>query len=124
MTEENTNFVCISCPMGCPLVLVTEDGEIKEVSGQQCNRGAKYAKQEYSDPKRTFSTIITIEGALYNKLPVKLTAPVPKDRIFDACKEIHKMKAVAPVKVGHVFIEGLLGLDGVNVVACRSMKKV
>ena len=124
MSEENTDFVCIACPMGCPLVLTTDGDEIKEVTGQQCNRGAKYAKQEYTDPKRTFSTIIPIVGALYDRLPVKLTAAVPKDRIFEACKEIHKLRAKAPVKVGEVFLEGLLGIDGVNVVACRSMKCV
>ena len=124
MSEENTNFVCIACPMGCPLVLTTDGDEIKEVTGQQCNRGAKYAKQEYTDPKRSFSTIVPIEGALYNRLPVKLTAPVPKDRIFEACKEIHKLRVTAPVKVGEVFIEGLIGLEGVNVVACRTMKRL
>ena len=123
MAEEKKDFVCIACPMGCPLVLKAEDGEIKEVMGQQCNRGAKYAKQEYTDPKRTFSTIITIHGALYNKLPVKLSAPLPKDRIFDACREIHKLRVEAPVKVGQVFIENLLGLEGVNVIACRSMRR-
>jgi CxxC motif-containing protein len=123
MAEENKNFVCIACPMGCPLVLTADGSEIKEVTGQQCNRGAKYAKQEFTDPKRSFSTIIPIEGALYDRLPVKLTTPVPKERIFEACKEIHKLRAKAPVKMGEVFIENLLGLKGVNVVACRSMKR-
>ncbi len=125
MSNDNTKeYVCIACPIGCPLRLVHEGDEIKEVEGQKCNRGAKYAKQEFTDPRRTFSTTIVIEGGLYCRLPVKLTAPVPKEKIMEAADEIHKLRAKAPVKVGEVLKKGLLGIDGVDVVACRSMKRV
>lgn len=125
MNNDNTKeYVCIACPIGCPLRLVHEGDEIREVEGQKCNRGAKYAKQEFTDPRRTFSTTIPIEGALHNRLPVKLTGPVPKEKIMAAAHEIHKLRAKAPVKLGEVLLSSLLGEDGVDVVACRTMKRV
>ena len=94
----------------------------REVSGQHCNRGAKYAKQEFVDPRRTFSTTIPIEGALYARLPVKLDRPVPKDRIMEAVAAVHQLSARAPVKLGDVLLDDLLG-QGVRVVASRSMRR-
>ena len=34
-------FVCISCPMGCPLRVWEENGEVK-VEGNTCPRGKAY----------------------------------------------------------------------------------
>ena len=122
--EESKEYVCIACPIGCPLRLVHEGDEIKEVEGQKCNRGAKYAKQEFTDPRRTFSTTIAIEGALYPRLPVKLSGTVPKDKIIEAAKEIHRLRVSAPVELGQVLLKDLLGELGVNVLACRSMQRI
>ena len=78
MTEVET-YVCINCPIGCPLQLVHEGQAIEEISGHECNRGAKYAKQEFVDPRRTFSTTIPIEGAAYARLPVQAFASATSD---------------------------------------------
>ena len=37
-------FVCISCPMGCPLRVWEENGEVK-VEGNTCPRGKAYGIQ-------------------------------------------------------------------------------
>ncbi len=124
MSDNTKEYVCIACPIGCPLVLVHDGDEILEVEGQKCNRGAKYAKQEFTDPRRTFSTTIAISGTTQARLPVKLTAPVPKDRIMEAAEAIHKISAKAPVACGDILIENLIGVEGVNVVACWSLKAV
>jgi len=121
-TTTTESYTCIACPIGCPLELVHEGATIREVSGQHCNRGAKYAKQEFVDPRRTFSTTIPIEGALYARLPVKLDRPVPKDRIMEAVAAVHQLSARAPVKLGDVLLDDLLG-QGVRVVASRSMRR-
>ncbi len=117
------SYVCINCPIGCPLQLVHEGDAIEEISGNECNRGAKYAKQEFVDPRRTFSTTIPIEGAAYSRLPVKLTGTVPKDRIMEAAAAIHELRAAAPVSLGQVFAHDLIGQAGVHVVATRTMRR-
>ena len=117
-------MVCIGCPMGCPLQLTHEGNEIVEIAGNECNRGAKYARQEFTDPRRSMSTTVPIQGARWKRLPVKVTNPIPKERILEAAELIHAYTAEAPVGQGQVLIENFLGDSSCQVVATRSMAKV
>ena len=118
---ESRTFVCIGCPMGCPLQLVHEGTEIREVTGYECNRGAKYARQEFTEPRRSLATTVAIDGARWNRLPVKTSAQVHKDRVMEAVRVIHALRVKAPVTCGQVLLEDLLGEKGLNVVATRSL---
>lgn len=118
------HYICISCPIGCPLRLVHEGSQILEIEGQECSRGAKYARQEFTDPRRTFSTTVPIRFALHERLPVKLTAPIPRDRIPDAMAAIRTILAEAPVQLGQVLLHDVAGITGVHLVACRTMDRV
>jgi len=117
-------YTCIGCPIGCPLQLVHEGGEIMEISGHECNRGAKYAKQEFTDPRRELSTTVEIAGSRWKRLPVKVTGPVEKGRVIEAARKIHRLKVNAPVKLGQVLIKDFLGEKGIDVIACRSMEQI
>jgi CxxC motif-containing protein len=70
------------------------------------------------------STTVAIEGARWKRLPVKVTSPVPKDRVLEAARLIHRLRARAPVRRGEVLLEDLLGEKGVQVVATRSMERL
>jgi len=120
---ERTTLVCIGCPIGCPLQLEHEGTELREVSGAECNRGAKYARQEFTDPRRQLSTTVAIEGARWARLPVKLSTAMPKTRLHEAMRVIRELRVAAPVAMGDVLLHDLLGLPGVNVVASRSMPR-
>ena len=124
MASEIENYVCIACPIGCPLELVHVGNAIEEISGNDCKRGAKYARQEFTDPRRTFSTTIPIEGAIYPRLPVKLSAPIRKEDVLEAARVIRRLSASAPVTCGEILLAGLLGEEGIDVVACRTMRRV
>jgi len=121
---ESKNFVCIGCPMGCPLQLDHEGTRIIEVSGFECNRGAKYARQEFLSPRRGLSTTVAVEGGRWERLPVKVKGAVHKDKVLEAAREIHKLHVKTPVKRGQVLLKGLLGEPGLDVVAARSMERV
>jgi CxxC motif-containing protein len=101
-------YTCIGCPIGCPLQLVHKGSKITEISGNECDRGAKYAKQEFTDPRRELST----------------TEPVGKGRILEAAREIHQVRVTAPVEIGQVLIKDFLGEKGIDVVACRTMDPI
>lgn len=120
---DTRNFTCIGCPMGCPLRLTHEGSEILEIEGASCNRGAKYARQEFTDPRRNLSTTVAIEGARWKRLPVKVTRPIAKGRVLEAARAIHRVRAQAPVRRGDVLLDRLLGEEGVQVVATRSVDK-
>ena len=121
---ESAQFICIGCPIGCPLQLQHGGGKITEISGHECNRGAKYARQEFTDPRRSLSTTVAVSGAKWMRLPIKVTEPVEKDRVIEAVRKIHELHIEAPVRLGQVLIHDLLGEKDVNVVACRSMQRV
>lgn len=116
-----TELTCIQCPMGCPLQLTHEGNEIIEVGGYNCNRGDKYARQEFVDPRRSISTTIAIEGSQWARLPVKISQSFPKEKILEAVKAIHQLHVQAPVMRGQILLENILGYTGIHVVACKSM---
>jgi CxxC motif-containing protein len=124
MARETQDYVCIACPIGCPLQLVHERDTIREISGHNCKRGAKYARQEFTDPRRSFSTTIPIEGAVHSRLPVKLSAPIRKENVLEAARVVRGLSTSAPVVRGDVLLRSLLGEEGVDVVACRTMERV
>ncbi|MBF0278105.1 MAG: DUF1667 domain-containing protein [SAR324 cluster bacterium] len=121
---EMEQYTCTNCPMGCPLQLTHEGENILEVFDYQCNRGLKYAKQEFSDPRRSLSTTVAISHARWARLPVKVSAPIPKDRVIEAAREIHQLQIESPVKRGQVLMSNFLGEKDIEVVALRSMERI
>lgn len=103
-------MICIMCPMGCHLT-VKQDGENISVTGNGCNRGVVFAKEEITCPKRVVTTSVkTAQGVK----SCKTTVPVPKDMIFEVMKEIEKLR-LKRVKFGDVVIKNILN-TGADVV--------
>ena len=42
---EVRELICIGCPLGCPLTVRMDGGEI-QVSGNTCKRGESYARED------------------------------------------------------------------------------
>jgi len=114
-------LICIACPLGCHLK-VTE-GDTILVEHAKCKRGEAYGVKELTNPTRIVTSTMKIEGAMFSRIPVRTAQDIPKHLIFECMKEINKVTLQAPIKMGDVLIENLLG-TGVNVIASRSMKKV
>ena len=102
-------LTCIVCPIGCALTVSDEDGEIK-VSGNTCPRGAVYGKNEVQNPTRTLTTTVRVGNREKTIVAVKSDRPIPKGMLFDAMNEINDLKAEAPIKIGDVIAENLLGV--------------
>jgi CxxC motif-containing protein len=119
ITEKK--FTCIMCPLGCAVTLKADDsGNIFEIMGSRCLKGEKYIRDEFSTPKRVLTSTVAIEGAKFDRLPVRTSDLVPKDKLFDLMKEIQKIKAKAPVNIGDVILKNIRGL-GVDIVATRDL---
>lgn len=118
---EVKEITCIACPMGCRLKIEdTTEGYL--IEGYTCKKGKEYGEQEMIDPRRIITTTVRVEGGMLNLLTVKTENAVPKGKIFDIMKEIDKVVVKAPVKVGDVIIEDLLG-TGIRLLATRNMPK-
>lgn len=117
-------FTCIICPNGCDItVCMEENGTISSVEGHTCKRGEEYVRQELTHPVRTIATSVLVKGGELPLVSVRLDAPIPKELIFEAMKEIRKLTLTAPVEAGVIVIENLLG-TGANVITTKHVKAV
>lgn len=113
-------FTCIVCPNGCEITAEQQDSLAPRITGASCPRGEAYVRQELLDPRRTIATSVLVRGGDMPLCSVRLTAPIPKARIFDAMACIRAVELTAPVAAGTVVIENILGL-GSDVIATRDV---
>ncbi len=115
------NLICINCPKGCHLSVEEIDGEIK-VTGNSCPRGVTYAVNEMTNPLRTLTTTVSIESENCHRLPVISSKPLPKGKLMDVMKQLKTTSVKAPVHMGDVIIENVLGLDS-DIIASKSIER-
>lgn len=120
-------LTCIVCPAGCSLVADDSGGARNIiVSGNRCPRGAEYAREEVLAPKRVVTATCSIAddsgmgtGAV-RRLPVRTSAPCPREKIPDLLDAVYKIKASLPVTAGDILIKNWNG-SGIDVTATRSI---
>ena len=130
-------LTCIVCPIGCSLSV--EEGPASgnklpalTVTGNSCPRGAVYAQEEIRAPKRVVTATCGIAFSLGEtaahrsltaprRLPVKTSAPCPKEKINELLGDIYRLKVSLPVKAGQKLIADWKG-SGVDVVAVRGLE--
>lgn len=113
MSKELT---CIVCPRGCRLTI---DDNLN-VTGNSCPRGAQYAKDEMTNPKRMITSIVRVKNRENLMASVKTSVSIPKGKIFDVMAEIEKVSVNAPVHIGDVVIKDVLG-TGSDIVATKEI---
>ena len=120
MATERRELICINCPLGCPLVVTLEDGEVVSVEGNTCKRGDAYGRKEVTNPTRIVTTSVPVRGSATERmLSVKTAHDIPKDKIFDVMEALRGVHAEAPVAIGDTILADVCG-TGVDVVATRS----
>jgi CxxC motif-containing protein len=120
--KNKHNFVCINCPLGCPLELVEENGEVLEVSGNECKVGRKYAEEEFRDPRRMVTTTVSVRGGVLPLLPVASASPIPKKLAREAVRVLSEVVVDAPVEDRQVIYADILG-TGIDVISSRELDR-
>jgi len=110
-------LTCISCPIGCAMTAEYQPDGSVAVTGNQCSRGAQYARDELVDPRRVVTATCRTESPAHPRLPVRSKGPCPRDQIPSLLEEIYRMRVKLPVRLGDVL--GAFG--GVEIVASRSL---
>ncbi|MBY9010998.1 MAG: DUF1667 domain-containing protein [Candidatus Lokiarchaeota archaeon] len=125
MSESSASVVkvirCIVCPTGCQIQAISKGSDIV-FEGYTCNRGLEYAQQEYFEPKRILTTTIRVENGFLPLIPVRTSKPILKEKLNEALNEIAKTLVNAPIEMGEILIENILGLEA-NVIASRNLPK-
>lgn len=115
-------ITCTVCPNGC---LVEAEYTCKEdlvLNGYGCKRGIVYCTDECFEPKRTFTSSVRVEGASRRMMPVRTSAPIPKEQLMACAAKTHELKIDAPVKSQQVLVENFLG-TGAKLIAAMTLEK-
>ena len=110
----NRTFICIACPVGCEIeARIDESGEgpvILEIAGANCIHGRTYVENELKNPMRIVTSSVRVTGGNMPITSVRLTAPVPRNKMMDVIEELRKIRLTAPVSIGQIVIQDILGL--------------
>lgn len=118
--KKTHDFVCINCPLSCPLELIEDDGYVLEVKGADCKVGQKYAEEEFKDPRRIVSTTVRASGGILPLLPVRSVEAIPKVLVRDAVKVLADIVVEAPVEEGQVIYPNILD-TGIDIISSRKL---
>ena len=92
---EKIDLICIGCPMGCPITVEMENGEVVSVTGNTCPRGDAYARKEVTNPTRIVTSTVRVTGGKLAMASVKTASDIPKGRIFDCIKALKDVEIPA-----------------------------
>lgn len=120
---KETELICIGCPMGCPLHVVTDGAEVISVTGNTCPRGDAYARKEVTNPTRIVTSSVRVYGSREGAVTVscKTKSDVPKASIFDVVMSLKGVSVKAPINIGDVIMPDAAG-TGVDVVATKCVR--
>ena len=113
-------LTCIVCPKGCRLKVDEANGW--SVTGNACPRGAQYGKAECTAPTRVVTSTVRIEGGTHRRIPVKTSAPLPRDKVFQAMGLLDGVCLRAPVEAHATVLRDVLE-TGVDFITTRGMQK-
>ena len=118
---EKRELICIGCPMGCPVTVELEGGEIVNVTGHTCKRGDVYARKEVTNPTRIVTSTVMVEGGTADMVSVTTRDDVPKGKIFECVQALKGLTVQAPVRIGDVILSNAAG-TGVDIIATKGVE--
>ena len=113
-------LVCIGCPRGCQLKIEKNNRDEWVVTGNTCKRGKEFAVSEMTAPKRTICSVVKTAFPETPALPVRVSADIPKERIFDVMAQLRTVTVTERIGRGDVVIPNVLGL-GVDIIATSNI---
>ena len=113
-------LICIGCPLGCPLKVELEGGQVMGVTGNTCRRGDAYARKEVTNPTRIVTSSVAVEGGSLAVVSVKTREDIPKGKIFEIMEALKGVKVQAPIHIGDVVVQDVAG-TGVDIIATKNV---
>ncbi|MDH7483437.1 MAG: DUF1667 domain-containing protein [Spirochaetales bacterium] len=128
-SPEVRRMICITCPLGCHLEVSFHNDNFL-VSGNRCQRGETYAREEVLNPRRTVTATcaaVLPDGrhpgpadCIPRRVPVRTSQPFPKESIQELLDLLRTMEIQLPVKCGDIVMQNALG-TGIDVICTRSL---
>ena len=125
---ETLQFNCTTCPSECLLTVEMERDangavvEVRSVTGNNCPRGDTFAYQELTCPMRVLTTTVAVSGGDEALLPVRTAEAIPLALHAQAMALIRGLVVNAPIRMGDVVLEDLLGTN-IDLVASMNIDR-
>jgi CxxC motif-containing protein len=114
--REN-EIICVVCPLACRVkVSMDDEGNVVNVTDNQCKEGKEYAITECNFPGRVLTTTVLTESSVRKLLPVRSNKLIPKGRLMECAHFLAKVRVKPPVKVGQIISPNILD-TGINVIS-------
>ncbi len=116
---EEGAIICTVCPNGCT---VKWDEAMRSYIGNKCWRGAEFAAQERTEPKRTVTTTMRVGDGKQPLVSVKTKWPVAGNRVMEVMERLRGMEASADVKRNDAICTLSAGEEQMPVIATSDAK--
>ncbi len=120
MAQTTCELTCIGCPLGCPLTVTLDAGQVTAVRGNTCPRGDAYARKEVTAPTRIVTSTVRVHGGTLAMAPVKTNGEVPKASVLACVRALKGVEVAAPVAAGQVVLANAAG-TGIDIIATRAV---
>ena len=118
----NKRYVCIICPNGCEIEVEYSGDEIKEITGNICDKGEEYVRKELFYPERGLTTTVKVKNGSLPLVSVKTSKTIPKELMMEVMKEISRLEVEAPIKIGDILIKNVLDTKA-DIIATKNINK-
>ena len=116
-------FLCICCPTGCRLTAEREmETASWKISGNRCPRGAAYAQEELSDPRRVVTATVASDSPSMPRIPVRTSRGLPRRHIDALLNRLYCLQVKMPVHCGEILLENVEN-TGVDVIFTSDCEK-
>ena len=119
--DKNSQVICIGCPLGCLVTVKRKDDGTLDITGNTCPKGEAYARNEFTAPVRTLTSLIRVEGRRNQVVSVKTNGEIPKGKIDECMGILRKAVAAAPIRVGDILISNIAD-TGIDIVATSALE--
>lgn len=121
--NDINRLVCIVCPRSCNIEVrgSVEDEKNLKVSGNECKKGRKYAVSEICDPRRIFTSTVSVVNGEIKLVPVRTSRPIRKSEWKTGRDIVRSLSIDAPVKFGRVLVNDFTE-KSIKLIATREVK--
>lgn len=118
------DVICTNCPMGCKIMLSIDKKteEVLNIEGNKCKQGERYALDEFKNPVRVLTATVRTTSVKNPLLPVRISKPIPKDKMKEMMYLFAKIIVKQPLKVGQVVEPNVMDMD-VDLIATTDLSE-
>jgi CxxC motif-containing protein len=118
--SDQFHFICVTCPVGCDIEAVVQDGQLLKAEGQACKRGVAFVQEELTNPRRMFTSTVRVRGGSLPLAPVRSSQALPKQLLLPTAALLRGLELQAPISQHQMIVHNVLD-TGIDIIATRDI---